>query len=251
MKKTINIILVFSGLFWLIGSLAMIGQDIFGVIFFAVLSFLSFFFSRNYIVKLFDNFIAKRKLNKEKRRDNKKEQEELLRAKIDKEQEDRSNKLKIKQELVTSGFQNKKDLDGKYSFYINEEKKQWYIDDVCSKIYNFNDILSFELISDDKTVTNTISQKKVAPVKALVGKKLMGSAGAIVGGTAGKTVTYTHQNDYCKELAIVISINSFETPQIKIPFISQQMVIGSQVYKSVKSIADEYIALLQIIDKNK
>lgn len=84
MKKLLNTLLLFSGLFWLLGTITMIGQDLFSVIFFAVLSLISFFLCRNYIIELYDNFKLKNKIAKEERNRRVVINEQIMRDKMNK-----------------------------------------------------------------------------------------------------------------------------------------------------------------------
>ena len=104
------------------------------------------------------------------------------------------------------------------------------------KIYNYNDIVNFELIEDG----NSISEGGVG--RAIVGGALFGGIGAIVGGSTG----HKHKQT-CTNLKIKITLNNINNPVEYITFINTEIKKDSRLYKSYIKIAQEIISVLQII----
>lgn len=131
---------------------------------------------------------------------------------------------------------------GKY-LYIDEKNKKWTIPQgllisriVQSKIYNYADILSFELIEDG----NSVSKGGIG--RAIVGGALFGGIGAIVGGTTGHK-----QKQTCSRLQIKITLNSMNSPVEYITLINTEIKKSSYTYKSSFNIAQQILSVLQII----
>lgn len=129
-------------------------------------------------------------------------------------------------------------------FGINENTKQFavhiqhnnltaQIEDM--EIYNYSDILKFELLEDG----NSVSSGGVG--RALVGGVLFGGVGAIVGAsTAGKKAT-------CSKLQIKITTKNLEEPVIYINLLGQEVKKSSLEYVLKMDFAQEIISLLDII----
>jgi len=124
--------------------------------------------------------------------------------------------------------------------YIDEEKKQWAIPkglaSKIKKVYDYTEILSFELIEDG----NSVSKGGIG--RALVGGALFGDVGAIVGGVTG------HKNKKtCTKLQIKITINNSNNPVEYITLISSETKKSSLLYTTSYSIAQEIISILEIM----
>lgn len=130
---------------------------------------------------------------------------------------------------------------------VNEKLHQVEIN---KNVYNFKQVLSAEIIQDDKTISITERRengktkgkikKHAAPGKAIAGAALGGFmlggvgalAGGIIGGNSGKK-TYTQksnvseiiqtiENDVCNTLIIKVKVDSFTNPYELINIIAGQ-----------------------------
>lgn len=107
------------------------------------------------------------------------------------------------------------------------------------KIYNYNDIIDFEIIEDESTVS------KGGVGRAIIGGTLFGEIGAIVGGKIGHKYKQT-----CTNLKIKITLNSINNPVEYITFINTETKKDSILYKNSINIAQEIISILQVICEN-
>lgn len=107
------------------------------------------------------------------------------------------------------------------------------------KIFNFSDIIDFELLEDGYSVT----KGGVSIGKALLGDFLVGWPGFIVGGVTGKRKTKTT----CYNMQIKITLNDFDLPMIMIPIITTRIPKGTKAYKNAVLIANEILSCLNII----
>ena len=103
-------------------------------------------------------------------------------------------------------------------------------------IYNYSDILAYELLEDN----NLVSSGGIG--RALIGGLLFGGVGAIVGsGTAHK-----HKST-CSTLKIKITLKNINNPVIYINFIDIEVKKDGILYKKVFPLAQETLSLLNII----
>lgn len=131
-------------------------------------------------------------------------------------------------------------------FYLDENNKQWAVPSISItgkiknlKIYNYSDIVDFELIEDGNSIT------KGGLGRAIVGGALFGGTGAIVGGaTGGKKSKAT-----CSKLQIKITINNLEVATVYIDFITTEFKKDSFVYKEAYNSAQKVLSILQLICK--
>ena len=107
------------------------------------------------------------------------------------------------------------------------------------KIYNYNDIIDFEIIEDESSVS------KGGVGRAIIGGTLFGEIGAIVGGKIGHKYKQT-----CTNLKIKITLNSINNPVEYITFINTETKKDSILYKNSINIAQEIISILQVICEN-
>ncbi len=89
-------------------------------------------------------------------------------------------------------------------FYVDDKNKQWCVP--CSKeskaVYNYSDLLDFELIEDGGTVTSG------SLGRAIAGGLAFGGLGAVVGGMTGK------QKQTCSKLQIKITVKDIKHPAL-------------------------------------
>lgn len=109
-----------------------------------------------------------------------------------------------------------------------------------NKWFKFDDLLSYELLEDDSTVTSGgIGQ-------ALIGGALFGGAGAIAGGITGKRKSKKKVDS----LIVKITLNSFEVPCIMIPIITKSTKVDSKEYKNALNEAHSILSVLDVITHN-
>ena len=110
-----------------------------------------------------------------------------------------------------------------------------------SVVYNYNNIVSFELIQDG----DSIEQGGLG--RSLVGGALFGSTGAMVGGITGKKRT----KGICTELKIKITMNDINDPVVYIHFLVGETKKDGFLYKQAIKEAHECLSTLQIICDQK
>lgn len=111
----------------------------------------------------------------------------------------------------------------------------------ASKEYNFEDIVGFELIENDNSVT------KGGLGAAAVGGALFGGAGAITGGIIGKKTTV----GVCKNLRVKVTLRNSADPMVMIDFIQSPAKTTSQLYLRAQEDAHKVMSMLQVIcDEN-
>lgn len=139
---------------------------------------------------------------------------------------------------------------GDYFIEVDENKKLWLIPDgflgtrVNPIIYKFSDVVSFELIEDGETVTET----KGGLGRAIVGGALFGGVGAVVGGVTGKRKSETKTT--VDKLQVKITVKSIKDPIIYIDLIKKEVKKESSTYKKALSNAQQIISLLDIMMKS-
>ncbi|MCR5144152.1 MAG: SHOCT domain-containing protein [Lachnospiraceae bacterium] len=104
------------------------------------------------------------------------------------------------------------------------------------KIFNYEDILDFELLEDG----NSVSKGGVG--RAIVGGALFGGVGAIVGGSTGHKMKNT-----CSKLQIKLTFNNIESPTAYINFIVAETKKDSFIYKQTYPMAQDALSVFNII----
>ena len=129
-------------------------------------------------------------------------------------------------------------------FYVDEEHKQWVIPQGIisvnikgATIYDYNDIISYELLEDGSTIS------KGGMGKALAGGLLFGGAGAIVGGVTGKKKI----KNICSKLQVKITVNNTERPAEYINLINTETKKDGFLYKTAYNTSQEILSMLEII----
>ena len=150
---------------------------------------------------------------------------------------------KDKQEMDQQGY--KKIIN---NFWVSEELKKLKIN---NSIYNFENILGYELIEDGNTIVNTTGKKKASVGKAIVGGALLGDAGAIIGGTSGKTSSKSVETHYCNNLKLKITINDLTNPCEFLKFIDYQTKKDTNKYKTSYENIQKVMSIIDIIIKSK
>lgn len=156
-------------------------------------------------------------------------------------QETTNSYLENNFEIYLNGDNNK--------FLINKEAKQIVILYLSGQqfLIKFEDILNCEIIENGSTSMSTVSQKHASVGKAIVGGALFGPAGAIIGGTSGKTNSRTSVNDVCNELMIKITINDLNNPCVFLNLLTVPIHKASKQYRHLSNEAQKLLSLFQII----
>lgn len=108
------------------------------------------------------------------------------------------------------------------------------------KIFNFNDIIDFELLEDD------ISIASGGLGRALIGGAALGGAGAIVGAVTGKKVT----KKKVTKLIVKITLNDFDFPCIMITLIDKPTKTSSKDYQKAFNEAHQLLSMLNVMVNN-
>lgn len=124
---------------------------------------------------------------------------------------------------ATSNWQKVGSYDNAY-LYINENDKKVLIN---NHEYNFKDIISAELVEDEKKYTNSYARQS-----ALSSKSFYGSSST---------------TKFCTKLQIKIVINSMTNPQEYITFINKRTWKSRRKYKDAYNMAQKFISTLQVI----
>lgn len=107
----------------------------------------------------------------------------------------------------------------------------------CNKIFNFDDIIDFELLEDD------ISVASGGLGRALVGGITLGGAGAVVGAVTGKKVT----KKKITKLLVKLTLNDFDFPCILITLIDKPTKTASKDYQKAFNEAHQLISILNVM----
>ncbi len=126
---------------------------------------------------------------------------------------------------------------------FDDNQKKWLIPDGFlgkkknPKIYNYSDIVDFELLEDGETIT------KGGLGSAVAGGMLLGGVGAVVGGVTGKK----KNKAICNSLKIKITLNNINNPVVYINFLAAATKKESLTYKTLYNSAQECLSVLQLI----
>lgn len=127
--------------------------------------------------------------------------------------------------------------------YVDNTNKKWAVKELGEytdiKIYNYEDLIDFELIEDGE------SKIKGGFGKALIGGVLGGSKGAIIGSSASRKISET-----VSLLEIIIRTNDFNKPQYNITFIKGYSLPKDANYRRIYDEAQEVIGVLNFISSN-
>lgn len=126
--------------------------------------------------------------------------------------------------------------------YIDEGHHQWaltkgLINKKISQVFEYSDLIDFELLEDGTSVT------KGGLGRAVAGGLIFGGVGAIVGGvTGGKKA-----KQICNKLQIKITLNNMSNPVVYINLINGEIKTNGIVYKTTYNSAQEILSVLQLI----
>lgn len=105
-----------------------------------------------------------------------------------------------------------------------------------SSLYHYKQIVSFDLLEDDASVT------KGGLGNAVAGHLLLGPVGAVVGAVTGPKKT----KRFCNSLKIKITLNSSVKPVLYIHYITKKTKTDSKAYKNAYDTAQSALSALQI-----
>lgn len=107
--------------------------------------------------------------------------------------------------------------------------------------FDFDQLLNYELIMDDSTVTTG------GVGMALIGGLAFGGAGLIAGGITGKRKT----KKTIENMMIKVTINDFNLPCIVIPLITKTTRVDSKEYRNALEEANKILSAFDVITHNK
>lgn len=122
-------------------------------------------------------------------------------------------------------------------FYIDDVNKKWHLPRCkeSKSVYDYADLLDYELIEDGNTVTSGSLGRAVA------GGLVFGGLGAVVGGMTGK------QKATCSKLQIKITTKDIQHPALYVSLLDYEVKKDSDTYKAAIKDAQEILSILQII----
>lgn len=129
---------------------------------------------------------------------------------------------------------------------FDENQKKWLVPDGIfggkkhPQIYNYSDIIDFELLEDEESIT------KGGLGRAVAGGVLFGGVGAVVGGVTG----HKKHKSVCNNLKIKITVNNINKPTVYINLINTATKKDSFTYKASYNAAQEVLSTLQLICNN-
>lgn len=106
--------------------------------------------------------------------------------------------------------------------------------------FRFDQLISFDLLEDDETVTSG------GIGRAMVGGALLGGFGAVAGGVTAKRKTKRIVNT----LTVKLTVNDFQTPCIMIPLLTNPVKVKSKEYEAAYNMAQRLLSLLDVITHN-
>ena len=153
------------------------------------------------------------------------------------------NNKQIEDSLKSNNFNISKALhEGKNHFIVDDANKKIYIsaNGQEGKIFDYADIIDYEIIEDDQSLT------KGTGGKAAIGAITFGVAGAIVGSSMKK------QKNTCTSLQLIITVNDVINSNIVMQLIDNKWVKDGYnkndiVYKSAFEFAKNVTSTLAVI----
>ncbi|GIN94990.1 hypothetical protein J6TS1_08600 [Siminovitchia terrae] len=122
--------------------------------------------------------------------------------------------------------------------YFDDEKEQLLIPTPAkSYLFNYSEIISFELLEDGETITSG------GLGRSLVGGALFGETGAVVGAVTGKKKNIA----YCTNLKVKLTVNDTAQPAVYITFLNKKIKTDSTTYRIAYNHVQECISMLQLI----
>ena len=133
---------------------------------------------------------------------------------------------------------------GQYeTFFVDDINKKWFVlnlDGSESTIYNYNDIIGYEVYEDGNCILQSRSGR------AAVGGLLFGTTGAIIGASGQRNMVNT-----CRVLQVRISVNNLVQSEQVIKIIQEPTTKQSIVYTAAIEKAKEIVSVLNYIKNQK
>ncbi len=104
-------------------------------------------------------------------------------------------------------------------------------------IYNYSDLLAFELNEDGEVITSGKG------LQTVIGGATFGVVGALVGGSGKRK-----SNSTCRYMKVRILLNNLQNPQTELTLINREVKKKSMQYTIAKSKGDEITATLNYIN---
>lgn len=125
---------------------------------------------------------------------------------------------------------------GKY-LSVDDVNKKWCVphSKESKAVYDYSDLLDYELIEDGNTVTSG------SLGRAIAGGLAFGGLGAVIGGMTGK------QKQTCNKLQIKITVKDMKHPVLYISLLSLEVKKDNDIYKTAINLAQEIVSILQLI----
>ncbi|MGV8905796.1 MAG: SHOCT domain-containing protein [Acetobacterium sp.] len=126
---------------------------------------------------------------------------------------------------------------------FDDKCKQWLVNDGLwggvgnASVYNYADIIDFELIENEESIS------KGGLGRAVAGGILFGGVGAVVGGVTGGKKSKA----ICSNLKLRITVRDMNNPAVYVDFIKTDTKKSSITYKEYFKQAQECVATLQLI----
>ncbi|SFN71719.1 SHOCT domain-containing protein [Proteiniclasticum ruminis] len=144
-------------------------------------------------------------------------------------------KMKEKNQVLVDQFNATKKVgvisfdDHTRTLVIKKSKKD-------TNLYNYGQLLNFELLEDGETIT------KGGLGRAVAGGLLFGGVGAVVGGVTGGKKT----KGVCNSLQIKITLRNSPRQTVYLPFITTSTKTSSFIYKTMYKSAQDTLSALQL-----
>lgn len=125
---------------------------------------------------------------------------------------------------------------GKY-LSVDDVHKQWCVpySKESKAVYNYSDLLDYELIEDGNTATSG------SLGRAIAGGFAFGGLGAVIGGMTGK------KKPTCNKLKIKITVNDMKHPALYISLLDFAVKKESEVHTNCLNSAQGIVSILQRI----
>lgn len=126
---------------------------------------------------------------------------------------------------------------------FDDNNKLWCIPGFFKKIYNYSDIVDFELLENGESIA---TKTKGGLGRAVAGGLLFGATGAIVGGVTG--TKKSESTNICTSLKIKITLKNINDPVTYVQFIPSNDL---ESYETKFSMAQECMSIFQLICDNQ
>ena len=137
------------------------------------------------------------------------------------------------------------DINNQFSIFVDDKNKKWVIYNSKTqihKIFNYSDLVSFELKEDNNSIISGRAGSSV------IGGLLFGGLGAIAGSSGSRKISETS----CSSMILFIVVNNMKNPNLEISIIDKEIKKDSEEYDESIHKAQELVLIMKLIlDKNK